>query len=234
MSVANVEFESGFSTAPGWHGAVAFTPDARWKLSANYHSKFVVDCDGDATFSQIATGIPPYDGAVAAGLPPDQNARATLHFPAIASLSVAWLPRPEWTLAVDGNWTQWSIATDLPIHLEQTPAADVVIVQNYEDALQVRFGAEHRGARFTYRFGYYYDQAAAPVESVSPILPDSDRHGVTVGFGKRLGDHWGIDVYELGMFVVDRSTEGKNRDGFDGTYHSFLNSFGVGFTWHSR
>ena len=95
-------------------------------------------------------------------------------------------------------------------------------------------GAEHRLAGHTYRFGYYYDQEAAPIESVTPLLPDAPRHGVTVGLGWKLGakKQWTLDAYNLALFLESRSTEGKERDGYNGTYKAYVNGTGLSLAYH--
>jgi len=119
---------------------------------------------------------------------------------------------------------------DLPIRFSQTTSANKTIVENYKDAWQFRIGAEHRMTRFSCRAGYYYDQAAAPDESVSPILPDAKRNGATLGLGCKLGadKRWTVDVYEMALFLDQRSTNGVERDGYNGEYKSFVNSAGIG------
>ncbi len=109
------------------------------------------------------------------------------------------------------------------------------MVEDYDDSWQARFGAEHRLQAYTYRFGYYYDKAPAPTESVTPLLPDASRHGASLGFGRSFGtdNRWTLDLYGLGLFVQDRSTDGVERNNYNGTYKSFVNiaGFSVAYRW---
>jgi long-chain fatty acid transport protein len=231
VDVAQAELKSGFKPGYGWNVAVSGALTDQWKVGAYYRSKMIVDItDGDATFKQILTGNAVFDANVAASLPPNQGASTVLRFPALWSAGVAWTPNKEWTVETDFDIAEWSVFEDLPIRFHTTPANNKTLVEDYRDAWQIRAGAEHRMASYTYRFGYYYDQAAAPVQSVTPILPDAARNGFTLGFGKSFGNVT-LDLYDLLLFLQQRSTHGVERDGYDGEYKTFINAAGIGLAW---
>lgn len=228
LEVAKVALESDPEPAYGWNAAVSFHPTDRLLFGAYYRSAIIAKPEGDATFTHLPTGSAQLDAQVRAALV-NQPVSTVLRFPAIASLGVAWKPAPEWTLEADAVGYQWSLFRDLPLYFQTTPSRNRVIEENYEDVVQFRVGAEHRLPAFTYRFGYYFDNYAAPVESVSPLLPDAARHGISFGLGKRFGPEgrWSVDAYQLSLIVNDRDTEGVNRDGFDGEYASYVNLAGL-------
>jgi len=226
--VAKVNLKGNNTVGYGWNAAMLFRPDSTVKVGAYYRSKVVVHEDGPATFNQILTGNAAFDAAVAAALPPNQSVQTVLRLPAMWSVGVAWNPASDWTFEYDLNYVEWKVFTDLPITFTTTPAASQTRVEDYSNSWQVRVGAEHRLPNWTYRFGYYYDKAAAPQQSVSPILPDADRNGPAIGIGLPLaGGKWQLDAYELAIFVSQRNTGGVNRDGYDGTYKTFVNAAGV-------
>ena len=232
VDVAEARLESTWEPGYGWNAAVSVAPNDRWRLGAFYRGKVVTQASGDATFKQILTGNPSFDAAVAAGLPPDQGVNTVLRFPAIWSGGVAWTPE-RWTIETALVFTEWSLFRDLPLEFDQTPQNNRAIVENYDDALAIRFGVEHRLPSWTYRFGYYFEQEAAPAASVSPLLPDAPRHGVTLGLGFTPWSNVSVDLYNLALFTERRGTEGVNRDGFDGEYRTYVNAAGlnVGFRW---
>lgn len=235
VDVARSELNADFTPGYGWNAALSFVPAERWKLGAFYRSKVIVDVDdGTADFTQIPTGNPTFDAGVAAALPPDQAISSVLRFPATWSAGAAFSPGTEWTVEVDVNFVEWSLFRDLPIRFSQTPSANQTLVEDYDDSWQVRAGAEHRRPRWTYRFGYYFDQAAAPAASVTPLLPDADRHGVSLGVSLPFGAdrRWRVDAYELGLFVKRRGTENMERNGYDGEYKSYVNLAGFGVAYH--
>ncbi len=232
LNVTRAKLESDFTPAYGWHAAMLRNFATTWRLALTYKSKIKVKVDdGRATFTQIPTGDPAVDAAVLAGLPPSQTVKTELVFPAQFVGGLAWNPTPEWTYEIDGVWTGWSAFEKLPLTFSKTASLNSDLIENYNDQWAIRVGAEHRLASYTYRLGYYYDSAAAPTESVTPLLPDANRHGATIGLGTKRGN-WTIDAYNLFLFVEKRSTEGIERDGYNGVYKSYVNALGANLTYH--
>lgn len=231
--VAKNKLSSDYVPGYGWTLATSWRPNAQWALGAVYHSKVVTHVDGDAEFKQVLTGNAAFDAGVAAQLPPNQAVKTVLRFPALWSGGVAWKPVEAWTIEADFNFVEWSLFHDLPIYLQTTTSRSRVIVENYDDTFQIRVGAEHRLPNWTYRVGYYYDEAAAPTESLTPLLPDAGRNGATLGLGFAFGPEkrWSLDLYELALFVQHRNTEGVERDGFNGEYKSYVNAAGASLAY---
>ena len=232
VNVTNAKLESDMTPGYGFNLAALATPAPNFKLGLSYKSKITVDInDGRAKFTQIATGDAALDAAVAAGMPVNQGVKTQLVFPASFTFGLAWDPAPEWTYEVDGVWTGWSAFEKLPLTFATDASLNTDLIENYGDQYQVRAGAEHRGESWNYRLGYYYDQAAAPAESVTPLLPDATRNGFTLGLGTMRGK-WAIDFYNLFLFVEKRSTESRNRDGYDGVYKTYVNALGATLAYH--
>jgi long-chain fatty acid transport protein len=236
-NVANVELKSDYTPGYTWNAGFDASPNDQWRFALHYRSFAVIKVDkGTATFQQIpySSGNPgfddPFNAAVAASLPPNQTVKTTLRMPAIWSAGAAYSPKPDWTIEGDFNVIQWSVFTDIPLEFQTTPSANKTIVEDYHDSVQFRIGAEHRLPSWTYRFGYYFDQGAAGPASVTPLLPESDRHAGALGIGLPLSKKLWLDVYELAIFPVRAKTEGQERDGFDGEYKTFVNSAGLAVT----
>lgn len=232
VNIIDATLESDYTPDFGFHAAMLATPAEGWRLGLVYRSEVSVKVDdGKASFKQIPTGDAALDAVVAGQLPPSQGVATELVFPASFSTGLAWSAMPNWTYEADVVWTQWSAFQKLPLTFEKTASLDTEIIEDYKDQFAIRLGAEHRLTDWTYRFGYYYDSAAAPPESVTPLLPDANRHGFTLGLGMTRGA-WTMDFYNLFLFVEKRSTEGVERDDYDGTYKSYVNALGASLAYH--
>jgi long-chain fatty acid transport protein len=128
---------------------------------------------------------------------------------------------------VDVNWYQWSTFDAIVLDFEGRDDLDRVIEEHYESSFQYRLGVERRlGDTVSVRAGYFFDQTPAPPESVSPLLPDSDRHGFALGASWSVG-RVRLDAASWYLRSPDRSTEGRSRDRYDGTYGSSALTLGI-------
>ena len=234
--MVKAHLKGGYSSAIAANAALLWTPDPDWTFGVNYRggTKVAVD-NGTADFTLVPTGNAAVDAYAVGLMPPTQGVSTELQLPALLSVAAAWKPQPDWTWELDVNRTSWSSFKELDLTFAKTPALNTTVTEDYRDSYRVSLGAEHRLKRCTYRFGYYFDQAAAPVQSVTALLPDANRHGATLGLSWKLGAKkaYTLDLYNLALFVEDRNTEGQNSHGFDGTYKSYVNASGasVAYRW---
>lgn len=229
VDVASASLESETNTGIGFNLGMLAKPNDSISIGIAYRHKVGVDFTGQADFEQVQTGNDELDARVGAMVPfGSQELTTHLEFPAIASVGVAY-SWSEWRAEVDVNWYQWSTFDRLILRFPQSPQLDQVIEEQYDNSLQLRLGAERRISQvWSVRGGYYYDQSPAPAESVSPILPDASRHGIAVGATWRSGA-LNVDGALWGVLGEDRSTEGRNRDGYNGTYSTNAITFAVFF-----
>ncbi len=236
VDVGRVALTSESTFGAGYNLGVQWWPPGRCKFGATYRSRVGIEYTGRADFAQAPSGDPLFDPIVAAAFPPDQRVATSIPFPAQGSLGIAYQSCPSWAFEADLNLTWWSTFDRLEVAFEQTPSANFTQIEDWKDVVNVRVGTEYRRggtAAWSYRAGYYFDQTPQPRASLGPLLPDSDRHGVSLGFG-RDGRNVSVNGYALWLIVPDRSTEGENRDGYDGTYSTgtFLSGLSLGFHFH--
>jgi long-chain fatty acid transport protein len=227
LNVGRLELDGNNTLDAGYNVGILIKPNDDFSIGVSYRSSVKVDYDGDADFTQISTGNSSLDSVVATQLPQDQGVKTKIEFPPLLSVGVAFKGIEKWTFEVDLNWVGWSTFDALPFDFQKDDVLDTSRPQKYEDKFSVRSGAQYSASEnLSLRAGYYFDPSPQPALSVSPLLPDSDRHGITFGLGYTSGP-WTVDLFDLILVFKERDTEGKNSDGYNGTYSSWANLIGM-------
>ena len=220
QDVANTRLVSEYGSDIGFNAGILFKASDRWRFGAAYRSAMDIDLDGEAEVTQLLTGNAQFDAIVASQLPPDQDISTTLPFPEIATVAVAFSPNENWDIELDIIRTGWDRFKALDVEFEQTPAFSFSREQNWEDSSSYRLGVNHNATEhWDVRFGFVYDENPQPVEAVSPLLPDSDRLGGSIGAGFHAGP-FTVDGSLLVLHFKDRDTQGLNPEGFNGLYET--------------
>ena len=224
---ASVDLSSNTDVGFGFNvGALAKISDT---LSAGVHYRHQVKAsyNGTANFTQIGTGNAQVDTVLTARLPQGSQPLTTeIVFPGIFMGGVAYTTG-DWTFEADIDWYQWSKFSQLNLVFTDRPDLTQSIVENYKNSWQYRMGLERRfNETWTARGGYFFDQSPAPAESVSPLLPDADRNGFALG-GTWKSGRFHADAAMWYLLSPSRSTEGINRDSYDGTYKSHAVTLGI-------
>jgi long-chain fatty acid transport protein len=224
---ASVDLSSNTDVGFGFNvGALAKISDS---LSAGVHYRHQVKSSykGTANFTQIGTGNAQLDTALTARLPQGSQAVTTeIVFPGIFMGGVAYTAG-DWTFEVDADWYQWSKFSQLNLVFTDRPDLTQSIVEDYKNSWQYRMGLERRlSETWAVRGGYFFDQSPAPAASISPLLPDADRNGFALGGTWKTG-HFHADAAMWVLLSPARSTEGVNRDNFNGTYKSHAVTLGI-------
>ena len=231
--VADAAISATMEPGYGWQAALAYAPSQLWRIGAVFQSGITSTVEGNADFTQIVTGDATCDAIVAANLPPDQPVHTEFNYPNLYTVGVAWLPHGDWTIEGDFQFGEYSVWQSTDLHFQATPMLDESIPQDYQDAWQLRLGAERRLSRVALRAGYHYSTAASPSKSLSPIYADLVRHGFAVGAGYALGSSRRVrlDLAYLVLLNVEASTNGASTYGYNGSYDATLHELAIGVMW---
>ncbi|MGH9459405.1 MAG: OmpP1/FadL family transporter [Thermoanaerobaculia bacterium] len=231
--IAHTRLDSDWSGELGFNVGALYRPNPTWSIGAQYRAPIDIEFDGDAAFTQIPTGNAQLDAIVAAQLPPDQAIRTAIEFPSIASVGIATTMIPEWTVELDVVHTGWSSFDELTVEFLDTPQNNLVLRQDWDDALSYRVGGFRAlTPAWELRLGAVYDETPQPLSGAGPLLPDADRYGISFGLGYQCGP-WSVDVTEFALAFAERDTQGTNKDNFNGTYETNANlvSVNIGYTF---
>jgi long-chain fatty acid transport protein len=221
QEVAKVRLKSDLDTGYGWNIGILNRYNNSFSWGLSYRSKIKIDYKGDGRFTQEPSGNPMFDAAVANLLPFGGSVPITtsIEFPDLASLGAAFALSPNSVLEIDVNWTGWSSFDKLDINFTDHPLLSSTTPENYKDTYNYRIGYRWNSTSQTqWRFGYVYDQTPQPTSSVSPLLPDANRNGITVGYGHQ-GATLRTDLAFM-YLMFDKRTTNDNYDNFNGTYET--------------
>jgi len=226
--VAHIRLKSEWEGELGFNAGVIFAPSDTLRIGLSYRAPMDIDFNGEAKFTQIPTGNAQLDAIIrATRLPPDQDITTTLPFPAFTHLGVATTAIPDWTVEFDVVHMGWSRFEDLEVEFQTTPANNLFVEQNWEDALSYRIGGNRPVTEnWDIRLGAVYDETPQPVEAAGPLLPDSNRIGVSFGVGYRRGPI-SVEFSDMVLHFEDRNTLGRNQDNFNGEYRTSANLVGL-------
>ncbi len=220
--VANVYLSSDWKSAWGWNVGVLFKPSEKFRIGAAYRADMDIDFTGDATFTQIPSGYPQFDAVVKSQLPPNQRIATTLPTPAVAQIGIGTGVIPNWNIEADITHTTWSRFKTLSVNFPLTPQINLNRPQNWKDTYSYRLGANHPVTPdWDVRLGVLYDENPQPTAAVSPLLPDSDRRGVSFGLGYH-GGPWIVDGSVFLLHFDRRNTFGQSTD-LNGVYTTEAN-----------
>ncbi len=198
-------------------------------FGAMWRSSVKLDYTGTGNFDAPA----PYRSS----LPPDGPISSTIKLPQQWTVGAAYRPVDELEIEADLVWTDWSVFKSLDINVPANAASGsqpLATAENYTNTFSVRAGAEYwlPDLGLGLRAGYIYDPTPVPSASLTPQLPDDDRHEVTLGATKELGN---IDLSVGLLWLIPRTRAtavgtAEDPPEYKGTYDisAFVASLTVG------
>jgi long-chain fatty acid transport protein len=209
---------NAFGVDVGLHGRLTST----WEFGARFLSQLSFNYDdADATFEARPTGLTlaagnplgapagtPVDALVASqfatGALVPQKVQTQIRHPAQAQAGFGYTGFANTTLSVEYAYVGWKSFNQLPVNF-QGPAPKKVLLEEYNNTSSIRFGAERRfmgGAAL--RAGFTAATAAAPDQTVTPLLPEQDRELGMIGGMLPLGQHLALDASFAHIFTPGR------------------------------
>jgi long-chain fatty acid transport protein len=255
---------TGNSWSAAWHFGVILTPVRRITIGARYLTKATGDIQGDATFTPISTGInlaagnplpcsinggpvgpcpagTPIDTVVApqfrtGGALVSQHASTNVPLPDQLVVGVAINVTSMLTILGDYQWVNWHRFSKLPLAFANLGVR--TLWEDYSSTSGFRVGAQYDvNNKVTLRGGLLYHQAAAPDNTVTPLLPEGARAEQTFGIGFQLTPRARIEAAY--QHITQEARRGRVVDAPRGTgatlntglYTGGANLFGASLTW---
>ena len=210
---------TAFGIDLGVHGRL--TPV--WEMGVRFLSQLSFDYDdADATFEQRPTGLilaannpfgapanTPVDALVASqftgtGALTPQKVSTQIRHPAQVQVGFAYSGFENSTLSAEYSYVGFKSFNQLPVDF-QGGATDRVLQEDYNNTSGIRLGAEHRlMSGVALRGGFTATAAAAPDETVTPLLPEQDRALAMIGAGLPFAGRFVLDATYARIFTPGR------------------------------
>ncbi|NQT80843.1 MAG: outer membrane protein transport protein [Candidatus Aminicenantes bacterium] len=173
------------ASGSGWglNAGVLYKGDS-FSFGVNWRGGFDIDYEGDLDLDTSALPIT---------MPTSGSASTSFSFPHIFGVGAAFNLTEKLTITADVHYILWSSYDKFTVEIDVAGFEDKEVEENWKDSFVLRGGLEYKvNESFALRLGALYDQTPQPVETMDPILPDSNRWAITGGFG-----------YKAGSFVID-------------------------------
>jgi len=164
---------------------VQFKPSQMFSLGATFRTASTIKFSGSASISNLPL----------LGFNRASDMKRELTWPMWLAGGAAFKPMDDLTITADLQWTQWS-----KIKTIDTTYSDAIwtvlmaashkneMAMYWQDALQIRFGAEYKLTKdLAVRGGYYIDPSPAPDRTMNILLPNYDFNALTFGLGYSTG-----------------------------------------------
>ena len=227
LDVATADLETDMATAFGFNFGALYKATDQINVGLAYRSAVTVDYEGSAAISQISTGVPLIDGAVAATVG-DHDVTTSIAYPSVITAAVAYKVNDQLLVEADVQMWGWSVFEELKV--EGLPTGTETVDEDYEDAMEFRVGGEYWMTEdMALRAGVVIDQTPVPPKSISPLLPDASRTGITFGVGKSFGSMT-VDAAFMYLMFADADTDGQHL-AYNGIYKNsaVLFGFNIGY-----
>ena len=207
----------GDGVGVGFNAGLRWQPHRQWAFGVNYRHATSIDYDGHSQ----TTPSPP--------LKPKTSTSAELQFPRFVVTGVSYRPTEKWNIEFDIDWTDWDNVNT--VVFKGTAYGDIPFVFNYKSSLMYNFGVTRQlGNGWHVSAGYIFSENSIPDRNFNPVVPDSDLHLGSIGFGHR-GQRWNWAFgYHFAYNGDGRTVKNSVPGGADGKYETLNHAFNLSAT----
>ncbi|MGH7274197.1 MAG: OmpP1/FadL family transporter, partial [Nitrospiria bacterium] len=185
----NLDLKNTDGSGVGYNLGALLPLSEKNKLGVTFRSPVKIHYEGNADFTvPSGFGIEP--------LFPDGGVTTDITMPAIFEVGLTNKSFSKLTLSFDLQWVGWSSFSSLSLDFANNTSvppgipvvADTSVPKNWNDVINYRLGAEYElSPALALRMGYAWDPTPVPPETLDTLLPDNNRHNVSIGLGYKSG-----------------------------------------------
>jgi len=231
---------AGTANSPGFNlGYLYKQPDGKWNFGLMFRSAVTSHLSGKASFAFNPNfTLQPFvkDGLLTKAFP-NQSITGSFSTPATYAVGVSTHTFHKILASADFVFQDYQRFQSVPLNFSITQATnkdvrtedELRLIFNFRNSYHIALGAEKQLNPLTVvRVGYLFDRSPVVEESVGPLFPDSNRHGITFGATRTRGNKEFTLFYEAMQFV-NRTTNVAANDifGTNGEYRNFAHLAGM-------
>lgn len=213
------EFQfKGEGVSYGFNAGLLWQPHPMHSFGVTYRSASTVDYSGHTRVRIPGFTVPtPFGPFPVARFESEDDASLEFHFPQNIVVGYSFRPTKDWNFEFDLDWTDWDSLNTLSLHQSKGP--NIALPFKWESSFMYEFGVTRNLPRgFSISAGYVYSENSVPNESFNPLVPDSNRHILSLGIGQKL-EHLSWDLayqYAYGPHrQIDNGTLGNGTYRFE-------------------
>lgn len=204
--------------------------------------------DDAATIQTRLPSHPYFDDAKING----DRISGTLELPWVARFGARYVHKDRFDVEVNAVYERWSVIDEISFAPQGITVTDVrgvgdytlkpvAVPRNHKDTWSVRAGSDFKvWGPLTGRVGALWEQGSLPTETLSVLVVDTDKWGLTLGGSVELHETWTLDLSYGHLFYADADVTDSqikqinvaNEEGAlvvgNGTYEASVDMFGVG------
>lgn len=160
----------------GWDAGVTagllWKPRDQWAFGVNYRGPTAINFEGTSSTKPYAPG---------------EKTSGKVDFPQWLGAGIGYLPSDHWNFEVYAIWTDWD-QLDAPVF--KKASGDTPFALNWESSFMTGIGGTRSfDSGWFVSAGYFFSQNSTSEKHFNPIVPDTDLHVGSAGFGYK-GERW--------------------------------------------
>jgi len=193
---------------------VLWQPHSKWSLGMSYFSPTTVKYRGNSTAKPF--------------FPQNSGTSVELEFPQFIMGGVSFRPTTNWNVEVGVDWTDWDTLDSITFN--GTSLGNVSRALNWESSFLAHLGvSRYLPKGYWIGAGYFFSQNSTSDRDFNPILPDTDLHVASLGFGCK-GERWNWAI--SGQIITGPPRHISNGNSADGSYQFFNQAVNFSLGYH--
>jgi long-chain fatty acid transport protein len=211
------EVEEADDVGFGGNIGVTWQVTDRQRLVFTYRSEAELEYEGDL---DVTPGPHPFVNS---------DFELEIKYPTIIGMGYGIELTEDIRVEANFDWVEWSVNDSQDADLGVN--GPLSIPQDWDDTIRVGIGGDWQfHENWVLRTGYVYLENPVPDSTISPTLPDADRHAVSLGLGYMKGAH-AIDAAYTHSFFEDREASLLENQAYPGDYDIDSDLFGLTYSY---